>query len=235
MAISVNSISLDFLDESAGSSPSRIILFGTILAKIPTKTPTIPPVVPTIPHTSPFLYTDLSETSSDSSKRPPSHGTYKVIVARWRSRVAARSSPPSLPTQDSPPTVLQILPAPPGLPRRPPVLVLPARKRVRALPVGRLTSRYPPDHSSSNRFSSDDSSSDYSSDSSLGHSLPDSSFDTPTTNSKGPSLKRCRFPATSVSLATPVPGALSLVSVDLLPPCKRIRGSAIAPDYDDST
>ncbi|GJX31125.1 hypothetical protein Tco_0240980 [Tanacetum coccineum] len=65
---------------------------------------------------------------------------------------------------------------------------------------------------------SQDSSSDYSSNYSLGHSLPDSSFDAPATNSEGPSLKRCRFPVASVPLATPVPGALSLVFVDLLPP-----------------
>ncbi|GJX33030.1 hypothetical protein Tco_0242885 [Tanacetum coccineum] len=61
-----------FDDESVGSSPSWIILFGTILAEIPSGTPTIEPVVPTLPHTSPFLCTDSSKTSSDSSERPPS-------------------------------------------------------------------------------------------------------------------------------------------------------------------
>ncbi|GJW47415.1 hypothetical protein Tco_0079061 [Tanacetum coccineum] len=113
-----------------------------------------------------------------------------------------------------------------------------ARKRVRALPSGHLASRYPPDHSSSDHFSSDvsssDFSSDYSLDSSSDHSLPDYPVDAPVTISVGPSRKRCRSPAILVPLATPIPGALSLVRADLLPPCKRIRGSISASDYDDS-
>nr|GEV37951.1 hypothetical protein [Tanacetum cinerariifolium] len=185
--------------ESVGSSPSRIILFGTIPAEIPSETPTIPPVVPILPHTLSFLCFDSSETSSDSFKRPPSQDPYEVTVARWRSRVVARSSP----THDLPPTDV----TPPTLPR----------KRVRALLVDRLASRYPPDHSSSDHFASYDSLSDlssnssldYSSDSSSGHSLPDSSFDAPATISARPSRKRCRSPAASVPLATLVPGALS--------------------------
>ncbi|GJY94253.1 putative reverse transcriptase domain-containing protein [Tanacetum coccineum] len=243
MAILVILISSDSSDESVGSSPSRIILFGTIPAEILVETPTIPSVVPTLPHTSPFLYTDSSD--SDTSERPPSQDPYKVTVARWRSRVAARSSPPSSPTHYlsptdvTPPTLRRILPAPPGLPRRPSVLVLP----VRALPSGRLASRYPPDHSSSDHFSSDDSlsdsssdsSSDYSSDSSSGHSLPDSSVDIPAIISARPSRKRYRSPAVSVPLATLVPGALSPVRVDLLSPHKRIRGAVSASNYDDST
>ncbi|GKB01619.1 hypothetical protein Tco_0829663 [Tanacetum coccineum] len=173
------------------------------------------------------------------------------------SKVAARSSPPSSPTHDSPPAARQIVPAPLGVPRRPAILVLPgqeiplgrpyctqpkgvrkmliARKRVRALPSGRLASRCPLDHYSSNHFSSDDSSSEYSSDSSSSHSLPDSSFDASTTIPAGLSRKRCRSPAALVPLATPKPGALSPIRADLLPPRKRIRGFAIASDYDDST
>ncbi|GJW09955.1 hypothetical protein Tco_1575782 [Tanacetum coccineum] len=168
-------------------------------AKIPVETPTITPVVPTLPHTSPFLCANSFETSSDSSERPPSQDPYEVTVARWSSIVAARSSPPSLPTHDLPPTDVT-----------PPTLC----------------------DSSSNSLS--DSSSDYSSDSSSGHSLPDFSFDAPATISTGPSRKRCRFPAASVPLATPVPGALSPVHADLLPPRKRIKGSAIA-DIDVNT
>ncbi|GJS90539.1 putative ribonuclease H-like domain-containing protein [Tanacetum coccineum] len=160
-----------------------------------------------------------------------------------KARIAARSSPP---------TQHQILPAPLGLPRRPAILILPGqliplgrpyrtqpnrvrkmlttRKRVRALPVGRLASRYPPNQSSSDHFSSDDSSSDYSSI----HSLTDSSFDAPYTIFIGLSRKRCRSLAAFVPLATPIPGALSPVRTDLLPPRKRIRGAATASDYDDS-
>ncbi|GKE88324.1 hypothetical protein Tco_1565799, partial [Tanacetum coccineum] len=82
-----------------------------------------------------------------------------------------------------------------------------------APPVGRLASRYPPDHSSSNHFSSDDSSSDYPLDSLSGYSLNTS----------------------LVPIATPVPGALSPVRADLLPPRKRIRGSVSATDYEVSS
>ncbi|GKD30842.1 hypothetical protein Tco_1241620, partial [Tanacetum coccineum] len=209
---------------------------------------TIPSVVSTLPHTSPFLYTNSSD--NDTSERPPSHNPYKAIVAQWRSRVAACSSSSSSPTHDStptdvtPPTMRLLIPfgrpyrtQPNGLRK-----MLTARKRVRALPLGRLASRYPPNHSSSDHFSSDDSSSDsssdssldYSSDSSSGHSLPDSSVDTPVTISTGPSCKRCRSPAVLVSLATPVPGALSPVYADLLPPRKRIRDAITAFDFDDS-
>ncbi|GJX42495.1 hypothetical protein Tco_0257485 [Tanacetum coccineum] len=199
MAILVILISSDSLDESVGPSPSWIILFDTILAEIPTETPTIPSVVP-----------DL----------------YEVTVAWWRSRVAARSSPPPSPTHNlsstdvTPPTLRQILPAPPG----------------------HLASRYPPNHSSSDHFLSDDSSSDssldsssdYSSDFSSGHSLPDSSVDAPATIFARPSRKRCRSPFVSVSLATPILGALSPIRADLLPPRKRIRGVVTTSDYDDS-
>ncbi|GKC20475.1 putative reverse transcriptase domain-containing protein, partial [Tanacetum coccineum] len=63
---------------------------------------TIPSVVSTLPHTSPFIYTDSSD--NDTSERPPSHDPYEATVAQWRSRVAAHSSPSSLPTHDSSPT-----------------------------------------------------------------------------------------------------------------------------------
>ncbi|GKA80466.1 hypothetical protein Tco_0787158 [Tanacetum coccineum] len=254
-----------------GTSTAWVILFGTISTAIPatvlivdppivhddtplipTKTPTIPHVVSTLPHTSPFLYTDSFD--NDTSKRLPLQDPYDVTIARWRSRVAIRSSPPTL----------QILPAPPGLPRRPTIIILPgqpipvgrpyltqpnevckmliARKRVRALPSGRLASRYPPDHSSSDHFSSDDSSLDSPSDSSSGYSLDTSSgrsikyssFDTPAVSFVGPSRKRRRSLAILVPLATPVLGAFSPIRADLLPPHKRIRGAVTASDYDDS-
>ncbi|GJS65369.1 hypothetical protein Tco_0679933, partial [Tanacetum coccineum] len=249
MAISVISISSDSSDESVGLSPSQIILFGTIPAEILAETPTIPSVVPTLPHTSPFLYTNSS--NSDTSKRPLLHDLYEVNVARWRSRVAACSSPPSSPTHDltptsvTPPTLRQPIPLgrpyhtqPNGVRK-----MLTVRKKVRVLPSGRLASRYARGHSSSYHFLSDytssdsssNSSSDYSLDYSSCHSLPDSSVDAPATISAGPFRKRCRSPIVSVLLATPVPGSLSPVCVDLLLPRKRIRGVVTASDYDDST
>ncbi|GJT33735.1 hypothetical protein Tco_0924154 [Tanacetum coccineum] len=237
MAIPVISISSDSSDESVGSSPSRIILFGTIPAKIPAETPTIPPVVSTLPHTSPFLYIDSSD--SDTIERQPSQDPYEVIVARWRSRVVARSSPPSSPTHDPSPTDVtppthQILPAPPGLPRRPEILILPGQP----IPVGRLYRTQPNgSHSPSDHFSPDDFSSDTSSGSSSGYlsgrSIADSSFDSPDASFAGQSGKRRRSPAASVPLALPVPGALSPVRADLLPPRKRIRGSVSMTNYEE--
>nr|GEV52465.1 hypothetical protein [Tanacetum cinerariifolium] len=67
------------------------------------------------------------------------------------------------------------------------------------------------------------------------HSTPDSSFYSPVTSFAGPSRKRRRSPAVSVPLATPIPGALSLVRVDLLSPRKRIRGLVFMTAQDDST
>ncbi|GKC88102.1 hypothetical protein Tco_1148751 [Tanacetum coccineum] len=121
MAIYVISISSDSSEESVGTSTARVILFGMISTAIPATVPivdplvvhddtplipsetsTIAPVFSTLPHTSLFLYTDLS--NSDTSKRPPSQDPYEVTVAWRNSRVAARSSPPSSPTHDIPPT-----------------------------------------------------------------------------------------------------------------------------------
>ncbi|GJY78302.1 reverse transcriptase domain-containing protein, partial [Tanacetum coccineum] len=161
-----------------------------------------------------------------------------------RSRVAARSSPPSSPVYDSPPTLCQILPAPPGLPRRLAVLVLPGQQ----IPVGRPY----PDYSSSDHFTSDDSSLDSPSDSSSatsldshsdtssdspsrhslsGHFISDSPCDLPTIISTRPSRKRRRSPTTSVPVASLVPEALSPIRADLLPPCKRIRDSDSVTDF----
>ncbi|GKD54689.1 hypothetical protein Tco_1288076 [Tanacetum coccineum] len=175
MATSIISISSDSSEESVGTSIARVILFGTIPTTVPataptidlpvihddtslisTHTPTISPIVPTIPPIAPTIQTP-----------------YEVTVSRWRSRVAARSSPPS-------PPIRQILPAPHGLHRRSAVLVLlgqlihvgqpyrtqpnkvlqmlTARKWVGPLPNHRLALRYSANYSSSNHFTSDDSS-----------------------------------------------------------------------------
>ncbi|GKA58037.1 hypothetical protein Tco_0757225 [Tanacetum coccineum] len=50
------------------------------------------------------LTSSIYHVKRDTSERPPSQDPYEVTAARWRSRVAARLSPPSSPTHDSPPT-----------------------------------------------------------------------------------------------------------------------------------
>ncbi|GJR81868.1 hypothetical protein Tco_0152653 [Tanacetum coccineum] len=49
----------------------------------------------------------------------------------------------------------------------------------------------------------------------------------------GPSRKRSRSPTTPVPVSSPIPGALSSVRADLLPPRKRIRSSDSATDLED--
>nr|GEY14018.1 putative reverse transcriptase domain-containing protein [Tanacetum cinerariifolium] len=144
---------------------------------------------------------------------------YKAVVARWRSRVAARSSPPSSP-------IRQILPAPPELPRRPDVLLL------------AFTSYDSSQDSSSDRSS--DSHSDTSSDSSLRHSsssyvISETPCDSVTATSERPSRKRCRSLTLSVTVSLPVRKALSPVRADLSPPPKRIMDSDLVTDLKISS
>nr|GEW28776.1 hypothetical protein [Tanacetum cinerariifolium] len=115
MTIKCDGYTISNIRESVGTFTARVILFGMIPTDIPAIIPVVdPPFVSTLPHTSPFMYTNSSD--SNTSKMPPSQDPYKVSIARWRILVEARSSPSSLPTHDSPPTLPQILPAPPGLP-----------------------------------------------------------------------------------------------------------------------
>ncbi|GJT27724.1 hypothetical protein Tco_0907999 [Tanacetum coccineum] len=94
--------------------------------------------------------------------------------------------------------------------------MLTARKKFGPLPTHRLASRYP----------SGSSSSDSSSRHSLSdHAISDSLDDSPTAASTGPSRNRCRSPTSSVPIASPVHGTLSLVRSDLSPPPNRIRDS----------
>nr|GFB15671.1 hypothetical protein [Tanacetum cinerariifolium]GFB31462.1 hypothetical protein [Tanacetum cinerariifolium] len=72
-------------------------------------------------------------------ERPPSQDPYDVTVARLRSRVASRSSLPSLPTHDLPPAVRQIVPAPLDVPCRLAIMVLPGQE----IPLGQP---YPTQH-----------------------------------------------------------------------------------------
>ncbi|GKD13149.1 hypothetical protein Tco_1197556, partial [Tanacetum coccineum] len=128
-----------------------------------------------------------------------------------------------------------------------PVHMMNARKRVGSLPTHRLA------------ISSDPSSDDLS-DSSSDHSLPAQSsgmrsshhlcslvpsipcssaaiFDRPSHDSfsASPFRKRSRSPATSVSLSSPIPRALSSARADLLPSPKRIISPESAMDLEVSS
>ncbi|GJS72915.1 putative reverse transcriptase domain-containing protein [Tanacetum coccineum] len=249
MAASAIIISSDSSDESVGSPPSRVILFGDIPTVIPStsvvapETSTIAPVIssaapvvettlvasPTglcglVPYTgsdsdspdemtspehisplpaiSPFICTDSSE-APDSSDGPPSQDPYVATVARWRSRVTARTSS----SHEFP---IAPVTAPPGIRRRSATLIRPgeaipfgrpyrthlngprklltARKRVRPLPARRLASRHAsprsPDHHSSSSSSSSDSSPVHS----LGLDAPDQAHSGSSTRDVSPRL-----------------------------------------------
>ncbi|GJU00546.1 putative ribonuclease H-like domain-containing protein [Tanacetum coccineum] len=145
MAASAIIISSDSSDESVGSPPSRVILFGDIPTVIPStsvvapETSTIAPVIssaapmvettlvasPTGLSISPFICTDSSE-APDSSDGPPSQDPYVATVARWRSRVTARPSS----SHEFP---IAPVTAPPGIRRRSATLIRPGE----AIPFGR--------------------------------------------------------------------------------------------------
>ncbi|GJX27300.1 hypothetical protein Tco_0233596 [Tanacetum coccineum] len=111
MAFSFISISSDSSEESAWTSTTRVILFGTIPTTIPPTipttdlpviyddtllTPTIPHVAPTIQYTSPFIDTDSSD--SDTPDSPPSQDPYETIPDGVLKMLTGRKRVRSLPT-----------------------------------------------------------------------------------------------------------------------------------------
>ncbi|GJX00512.1 hypothetical protein Tco_0184425 [Tanacetum coccineum] len=64
------------------------------------------------------------------------------------------------------------------------------------------------------------------------HEILCSPCDSPTAISAGLSRKRCRSPTSSIPVASPMRGALSLVRTDLLPPRKRIMDSDFMTDLE---
>ncbi|GJV44794.1 hypothetical protein Tco_1429330 [Tanacetum coccineum] len=97
MVASVISISSDSSEESVGSSTSWVILFGTIPTIIPVDVSTIVPVVPeaasVVASPAGILSSHLeifSKSDSPDSLSPPD--LHETSVARWRIKVALRSS-----------------------------------------------------------------------------------------------------------------------------------------------
>ncbi|GKC09685.1 hypothetical protein Tco_1001295 [Tanacetum coccineum] len=105
----------------------------------PSEDPLSPVYAPVALITSPFLHIlDSSKASDDSSSNDSfmSHSSldsHKVVVARWRGKVASRPSSPSsthaLPCTDiTSPAPCRVVLALPGVHRRPAVLVLPGKR-----------------------------------------------------------------------------------------------------------
>ncbi|GJS64415.1 hypothetical protein Tco_0678979 [Tanacetum coccineum] len=190
-----------------------------------------------------------THSSSEDKQRHVSSTPHDAMVARWRNRIASRSS--SLTTSNSEIPATPIPPAPPTIDipvdrlyrTHPggPCRALTARKSVRPLPSHRLALRYTSHHldrftsgSSSDHSSSDHSSADHSSAINFS-SLSDSPATTSDrhlhspSHSAIPSRKRCRSSATFVPLSIPTSRALVPTRVDLLSPRKSFRDS-ISPE-----
>ncbi|GJW50609.1 hypothetical protein Tco_0091960 [Tanacetum coccineum] len=223
MAASAIIISSDSSDESVGSPPSRVILFGDIPTVIPStsvvapETSTIAPIIFICPHlmvgttlvASPTGLCGLVPyTGSDSDSpdevwtRHQSQSLWLLTVARWRSRVTARTSS----SHEFP---IAPITAPPGIRRRSATLIRPgelfpfvdlrthlngphklltARKRVRPLPARRLASRHASPRSPDHHLSSSSSSSDSSPVHSLGLDAPDQAHSGSSTRDLSPRL-----------------------------------------------
>ncbi|GKC07966.1 hypothetical protein Tco_0999576 [Tanacetum coccineum] len=193
MAFSIISISSNSSEESVETSTTRVILFGMIPTTIPSTTPT----------------TDLPiilDDTLDTPDLPQLQDPYEAVVARWRSRVVARLSPPSSP-------IHKILPTPLGLPLRLAVLVFPGQ----------------PIHVES---SSSDSSLRHSS---SGYAISDSLDDSSTTSSAMPYRKRCRSSTSSVPAVLPIRGALSQDSYEPYVPREAGLGFDVKDSYEPYT
>ncbi|GJW07144.1 putative reverse transcriptase domain-containing protein [Tanacetum coccineum] len=217
---------------------------------IPTETPTISPITSTIPptaptthYTSPFIHTDSSDNDTPDTPPTPTHEIPPIEYRYHPNGLVhiARKRVGPLPTHR---------------------LVVRHSVDYSSSDYFNSddSSRDSPSDSSSETPS--DSSSDALSDSSSGHSSSDHSspalpsgmrsshqlcpsvssiphscdaiIERPShSSSAGPSRKRSRSPTISVSISSPVPGALSSICTDLLPPHKRIRSSNSVMDLED--
>ncbi|GKA02619.1 putative reverse transcriptase domain-containing protein [Tanacetum coccineum] len=239
MAISTISISLDSSEESVGTPSRRVLWLGRIPTIVPVTTPTIdPPVIHDDTSLIPTETPTISHITSTISRTAlTTHYTSPFI----------HTNPSDDDTPDTPPSPTHEIP---------PVEVAPPTDYF----TFDDSSRDSPSDSSSETPS--DSSSDALSDSSSGHSSLDHSLPTlpsgirsshqlcssapsiphspaaiterPShSSSVGPSRKKSRSPTIYVPVSSPIPGALSYVRADLLPPRKRIRSPNFVTDLQD--
>ncbi|GJT53151.1 hypothetical protein Tco_0988205 [Tanacetum coccineum] len=103
MGVPVISISSDVSVKNVGSSFPRVILIGSISVEVP-DAPEVGAAIVASP------VGDDSESDTEMPKRPVSPTPHDVMLTRWRSRVASRSSLPTTSTSEIPTT--PILPAP---------------------------------------------------------------------------------------------------------------------------
>ncbi|GKE38313.1 hypothetical protein Tco_1461718, partial [Tanacetum coccineum] len=112
------------------------------------------PLVSVTPMVLPFLCSDDSESDTEMPERHVSPIPHNVMLTRWRSRVASRSSlpttsTPEIPTTSIPPSpsavvapstdIISPVDAPPGIHRRRAILIRPGQD----IPIGRLYHTHP--------------------------------------------------------------------------------------------
>ncbi|GJU67512.1 hypothetical protein Tco_1253771 [Tanacetum coccineum] len=223
MAASVISISSDSSDESIYSevlvvpevaaatvaSPAGVLELDIHSSSESDPSESSLPPVLVAPMVSPFLHSDDSESDIELPERHVSFSSHDAMVARWRSRVASRSSSPTTSTSEIPTAPIPLAPdteiispivAPPEVCRRRAILIRPGQdilvdRLYRTHPGGpyRSSSDHSSfDHSSSNHSSSEHSTSDHSS---SGHSTSDhsSSGHTPSVTTIADSSAPLRF------------------------------------------
>ncbi|GJR93314.1 hypothetical protein Tco_0265488 [Tanacetum coccineum] len=192
MAAPVISISSDLSDERVGSFIPRVFLIGSIPVEVlvtsevgaaavaspvgvleldthlssevdPSES-SLPPV-PVAPMVSPFLCSNDSESDTKMPERHVSSTPHDAMLARWRIRVASRSSSPTTSTPE-------ILTAP--IPPAPSVIVAPSTDIISSVdaPPDRFTSGSSSDHSSFDQPSANHSIADHTS----GHPTSDQSL-----------------------------------------------------------
>nr|GEZ27560.1 hypothetical protein [Tanacetum cinerariifolium] len=166
------------------ASPVRVLELDTHSSSKADPSESSPPPVSVAPMILPFLCSNDSESDTKIRKRHVSPTPHDVMLTRWRSRVASRSSSLTTSTSEIPTALILLAPsaivAPSSeFPLAP--VALTARKSVRPLPSPPLALRYTSHHldhfisgSSSSHSSSDHLSSGHSSSghSLSGHTLP---------------------------------------------------------------
>ncbi|GJR02822.1 putative reverse transcriptase domain-containing protein [Tanacetum coccineum] len=228
---------------AAVALPTRVLKLDTHSSSEADPSESSLPPVSVAPMASPFLCLDDSESDTKMPERHVSPTPHDAMLTRWRSRVASRSSSPTTSTLEIP--ISPILPAPyavvtpstdiispinapPGIRHSlsghtppdtivadsfaPPRFVYPllartlrCSKAYRCWRFASLSTMYP---SMTSESSARDSSSE---------------------SSAGPSRKRCRSPAATVTSSIHALRALVPSRADLLPPRKRFRDS-ISPE-----
>ncbi|GJR44153.1 hypothetical protein Tco_1312256 [Tanacetum coccineum] len=188
-----------------------------------------PPPVSVAPMVLPFLCSDDSKSDTKIPEWHVSPTSHDVMLTRWRSRVASRSSSPTTSTLEIP--TAPILPTPSDI-VAPSSEALTTRKSVRPLPSHHLTLRYTSHHL--DHFTFESSSSYSSSDHSLsGHTPPDTidaDSSTPERFVHRSLARTPRSPAAIVTSFIHATRALVPSRADLLPPRKRFKDSSSPED-----